>query len=338
MNSSADFADAFATDPFEGDHPLERDEDQFFAVDRNFVLSGTTREFDLYIRGGERFLLYRSKEFPVTAADATALAKGGTRTLYVLNSERGQYVAHLEKSMLQTVVDDSIPLDARADALYDLSASVISDLAANPMSKRNLSRSRDVVDGIATFIGFSSGALRSLFSCERSEAYAITHGIDTCIYGIGLGVASGIRDRDELRALGVGCLLHDVGKHLIPERIVNKPAHLSSAEWAILRRHPELGVQICRNSQEIDERSLVPIQQHHERLDGSGYPRGLSGDQIHLFSRITAAADVFDALTSDRPYADAEPTFPALKRMKDEMDGKLDTDAFRQLVLMLKEE
>ena len=341
MNAT-EFSDECSADPFDGDPLLTLGDAQFFSVDRNVLLSDPARDFDLYVKRGARFLLYRSKEFSFTAEDATALVKGGTRVLYILNSEHGKYIQYLEKSLLTTLVDEAIPLDTRAAALYDLSASVIGDLAANPKSKRNLARSKDVVDGIARFAGCSSGALRSLFSQERPEAYAITHGIDTCIYGIGLGAASGIKDPDDLRALGVGCLLHDVGKHLLPDRIVNKPAQLSAAEWTILKRHPELGAQICRNSGEIDERSLVPIQQHHERMDGSGYPQGLSGDQIHLFSRITATADVFDALTSDRPSSPAseafpaQGTFPALKTMKEQLEGKIDPETFRQLVLMLK--
>ena len=321
---------------FDDDQPFELKESHFFAVDQKFLLSGAARGFDLFTRRGDQFLLYRSGDLAFTVDDADALGQAGFRVLHILNSQREKYLQYLEKTMLTTLVDESIPVEARSTALYDMSASVIGDLMANPDSKRHIARSKELVEGIATFVGHAPGAFQSLFSLDRLDAYVVTHCINTCIFGIGLGNTMGITDGAEIKALGLGCLLHDLGKQVIPQRIVNKPAKLSAQEWAIMKRHPELGVQLCRKSGGIEELSLLAIQQHHERLDGTGYPQELRGDQIHLFARIVAAADVFDAMTSARPYSPGHDTFPALKLMKEQLAGKLDPEVFRQLVLMLK--
>jgi putative nucleotidyltransferase with HDIG domain len=321
---------------FDDEQPFELRESHFFTVDQKFLLSGSARSFDLYTKRGEQFLLYRSSDLPFTPQDAETLGQSGTKVLYILNSEREKYLHYIEKNMLTTLVDNTIPMESRAATLYDMSTSVIGDLLANPDSKRHVTRSRELVDGIASFVGHAPGALQSLFQQDRMDAYVVTHCINTCVFGIGLAAAVGVKDPNDIRLLGLGCLLHDIGKQVIPERIVNKPGKLSPQEWMIMKRHPELGVQLCRKSGGIEELALHPILQHHERIDGSGYPRALKGDQIHLFGKITAAADIFDALTSDRPYSPANETFPALKLMKEQLEGKLDPEIFRHLILMLK--
>ena len=109
---------------------------------------------------------------------------------------------------------------------------------------------------------------------------------------------------DELEAIEIGALLHDVGKIGIPERVLNKPAPLDAEEWAVMHRHPLISEQI------LAEVELHPIvrqiaRSSHERIDGAGYPDGLAGEEIPLPARITLVADAFDALTSDRPYRSA---------------------------------
>jgi len=109
---------------------------------------------------------------------------------------------------------------------------------------------------------------------------------------------------DELRDLGHGVLLHDIGKIGIPDAILLKPGPLTPEEWTIMRRHPEIGKRVIENISFL--RGAVPIvYAHHEKWDGSGYPRGLKGDEIPLGARIFAVVDAFDAMTFDRPYSKA---------------------------------
>jgi HD-GYP domain-containing protein (c-di-GMP phosphodiesterase class II) len=109
----------------------------------------------------------------------------------------------------------------------------------------------------------------------------------------------------------MGGMLHDVGKTLIPEEIINKPAKLTEHEYEIIKNHPELGFNYLQQIDSVSPLSRIVVYSHHERVDGSGYPRGLKGDKIHEFARVAAIADVFDALTSDRVYRDKWPTYKA---------------------------
>jgi hypothetical protein len=138
-------------------------------------------------------------------------------------------------------------------------------------------------------------------SLELRERYTGGHSRRVCHYALLLADAMGIRDAGFRASLAQGALLHDVGKIGIPDRILLKAAPLEASEQGLMRRHPEMGAALVgdiawlRGSAEL-------IRAHHERYDGSGYPRGLSGEAIPLAARIFAVGDAFDALTTDRPY------------------------------------
>jgi putative two-component system response regulator len=133
---------------------------------------------------------------------------------------------------------------------------------------------------------------------------------------VALGVALGL-DRTNLLALYRGGYLHDVGKVGIPDAILFKPGKLTPEEWVTMRSHPVRGEEICRHLHTLG--SVLPIiRHHHERWDGSGYPDGLRGDQIPLLARILQIADIYDALTSARPYKAAFTAAEALDIMREE--------------------
>jgi HD-GYP domain-containing protein (c-di-GMP phosphodiesterase class II) len=120
---------------------------------------------------------------------------------------------------------------------------------------------------------------------------------------------------EELAALELGALLHDVGKIGIPDAILRKPGPLSEEEWVIMRRHPKLGHEILFGL-DFFAASLPVVLYHHERWDGNGYPSGLAGEAIPLAARIFSIADAFDAITTSRPYKSAQPVSVALDRIQ----------------------
>lgn len=139
-----------------------------------------------------------------------------------------------------------------------------------------------------------------------------------------LGVTAGLAGQ-ELKGVVFGALLHDVGKIGVPETILTKPGPLTELEWVAMRRHPEIGEQICRPLRA--SRLFAPIvRHHHERWDGRGYPDGLSGDAIPLGARIVALVDAFDAMTHDRPYRSGRSVEDALEEMAQERGRQFDPD------------
>jgi HD-GYP domain-containing protein (c-di-GMP phosphodiesterase class II) len=126
-------------------------------------------------------------------------------------------------------------------------------------------------------------------------------------------------------------LLHDIGKLGIPDQILLKPGRLTEREFATIKEHPLRGVEIASKIGAL--RGCVPgIRSHHERLDGSGYPDGLSGDAIPLFARIIAVADCYDAMTSERPYRGPLSGSQALQSIRSEAGVKLDAEAVSALL------
>lgn len=132
-------------------------------------------------------------------------------------------------------------------------------------------------------------------------------------------------DEDTAELIRLASPLHDVGKIAIPDAILNKPGKLTEEEWAIMQTHALQGYEMLKNSKRpILQTAAIIAHQHHEKWDGSGYPSGLSGEDIHIFGRITALADVFDALSNKRCYKEAWPASEILKFLKDQREKHFD--------------
>ncbi len=141
----------------------------------------------------------------------------------------------------------------------------------------------------------------SLMDIKTCDSYTYSHCVNVCILSIITGMKLNL-SADQLRELGVGALMHDIGKVMIPSQILLKKSALSSEEYDIIKEHSLHGYNILKKMPLITEHSARVALEHHERFDGKGYPRGLTQEQIHIFSRIVAITDIFDALTSDRIY------------------------------------
>jgi putative two-component system response regulator len=160
-------------------------------------------------------------------------------------------------------------------------------------------------------------------SIEAKHCLTDGHSDRLAEYAAQLGKSLGLTEED-LQDLRLACLLHDIGKVAVPDSILLKPGRLNPQEMEIMRQHPITGEKICAPLKSL--RSILPIiRHHHERMDGTGYPDGLYGEEIPLKARILQVADVFDALINNRPYREALSTVEALKILHEEaMYGWLD--------------
>jgi HD-GYP domain-containing protein (c-di-GMP phosphodiesterase class II) len=134
--------------------------------------------------------------------------------------------------------------------------------------------------------------------------YLVEHSIDATV--LGLLVGRRLVPQDELQYLGTGLFLQDIGKLALPPSLVHHPGPLAPDEWELMMQHPLLGLEFLRDDT-ISAQAKSIVRSHHERWDGSGYPNGLVGEEISLFARIAAVADVFCAVTSERFHASAMP-------------------------------
>ncbi len=140
-------------------------------------------------------------------------------------------------------------------------------------------------------------------SIEARDSYTLGHCERLSPLAVRLGKRIGL-SQDQCEALRIAGIVHDIGKVVIPDTILLKPGRLSFEEMKVIRQHPIEGERICSPLKSL-HRVLPIIRHHHERLDGSGYPDGLSGDKIPLTARVLQTVDIYDALTTDRPYREA---------------------------------
>src|SRR4051795_8261596 len=205
-----------------------------------------------------------------------------------------------------------------------------------------------VAEMIARDIEETADMAVALDDLASADGYTLQHSIDVAAVGMLIGqklfrergwldhLGRRVYDRRDRRLarLGLGLLLHDIGKLIIPADILNKPGKLDEAEWELMRAHPRAGVEMLR-SDLISPLVKVVVRSHHERWDGGGYPDGLSGKDIHQLARIAAAADVFDAVTSERVYASARPPDVGVQIVLDGAGRAFDpdvVDVFRRVV------
>lgn len=187
-----------------------------------------------------------------------------------------------------------------------------------------------LVQDISDSISQDESALISLVRLKTSDDYTYMHSVAVCALMIALARQLGFNPEQTRRA-GLAGLLHDIGKARIPSDILNKPGKLSEQEFAIMRNHPLRGHGILAKSGGIDPVALDVCLHHHEKIDGSGYPAKLEGDKISLLSRMGAVCDVYDAVTSHRPYKAPWDPADALRQMS-QWHGHFDPMVFQAFV------
>ena len=158
-----------------------------------------------------------------------------------------------------------------------------------------------LVEDISNSVLRNPGAIVSLARLKSRDDYSYMHSVAVCALMVALARQTGMSE-DDCRAAGLAGLMHDVGKAVMPLDVLNKPGRLTETEFAVIRTHPERGHELLVGGQAVLESTLDVALHHHERMDGTGYPHKLPGEQISLMARMGAVCDVYDAISSNRPY------------------------------------
>lgn len=175
----------------------------------------------------------------------------------------------------------------------------------------------------------------SLGKLKQVDDYTLEHSVNVCILSLIIGITYGF-SHDKLKDLGMGAILHDIGKMLIPREILNKPGPLTIKEYEIVKKHTTYGYNILKRSKGINDIAAEVALCHHERLDGNGYPLRKKESQIKIYSKIVAISDVYDALTSDRVYKKKIEVHKALGYICSMVDSQFDNDIVKKLLNCVK--
>ena len=163
-----------------------------------------------------------------------------------------------------------------------------------------------------------------------SDEYTFKHSVDVATMSMIVGKKHGLSDK-EIHDLGISGLLHDVGKSRIPNEVLNKPDRLTDEEFALMKQHTLFGFEILKNRNEFSEAIMLGVLQHHEKINGKGYPVGSSADKIHSYAKIISVADIYDALVTERPYKKGFPKGVAIEMIMS-MTEELDFDAMKSFL------
>lgn len=177
-------------------------------------------------------------------------------------------------------------------------------LSSSIVIEKASKRFTEIIRNLLTEIKSNDDLFAILSDVYTYDSYIFTHSLNVTMYSLAIGIEMNLTQK-QLELLGMGAILHDVGKMKVPEEILLKPGKLTAEEFEEIKKHPEDGFNILRNVPNISLLVAHCAYQHHERLNGSGYPRGIQEEDIHCFGKIIAVADVFDAVTSNRVYRQA---------------------------------
>jgi len=239
------------------------------------------------------------------------------------------------ETLREMIRDPNLAPEKKARAVQHYSREMMKNLLETPTAE-NIGAVMTTISEVVDLIVTDDKTSLYLLDITSHDFATYTHSVNVGIVSISLAKALyGQSDSHDMHALGAGFFLHDLGKTRIDLSIINKPGKLNDQEWKEMRQHPDHGFKILTETEKLNKESRVIVLQHHERNDGSGYPLGIKGDDIHPYGRICSVADVYDALTSIRPYKPKIPPFEALRIMQKEMIHHFHRDVFEQFVLML---
>ncbi len=194
-----------------------------------------------------------------------------------------------------------------------------------------VSEAAPLVDEISESITRNPEAFLNLARLKTKDDYTYMHSLAVCALMIALGKQLGLTGSD-LKEAGLAGLLHDVGKMMIPDDVLNKPGKLTDEEFDIIKQHPRKGWEILRESPEISATILDVCLHHHERVDGTGYPERISSNPLSLLARMGAVCDVYDALTSNRCYKNGWEPAETIRKMAEWRNGHFDERVFQAFV------
>ncbi len=311
--------------------------DNYFPISPDTLNPDALTDFQVYLLRGGRFVLYTKERERFSRERKERLVESGVDTVYIPYHQQSSYENYVFDNLEYILRDDTIPIAVRSRVFLDTTSRQISHVFEKrlpALEEDSLENIRHVVSSSLSFLS-TPEAMENIGKFVSHDYQTFTHSVQVFSYAMMLMQALG-HDTDErtLIDVGIGAMLHDIGKVHVPKKILNKPGRLNEKEWAYIVLHPVYGMRMSANVA-MSQTSLNCIMFHHEKYNGAGYPSGMNEGEIPFCARVVACCDVYDALTSKRPYAPARTAYEALKIMSEEMAGSFDPEVFTAFVRML---
>jgi HD-GYP domain-containing protein (c-di-GMP phosphodiesterase class II) len=258
----------------------------------------------------------------------------GVYNLYVSNDQFEQFQEHLRSNWERFLEDETLPLKSRLANIMEISRDLIAKTFVTKKPENLVRVARSLSRVLASLINRNQPPLRDLLDTLRHDDKLATHSVNAACFAIFLAESLGYPLSD-LCKIGTGVLLHDVGMLELDPNVVKKPRKLDEFERKEIAKHSSLGFKLLCTVAELSREELMIVYQHHERVDGKGYPAALVQSEIHPWARLCSVVDTFEAVTSDRPQRQRLSVTSAIAIMQRESDNSLDptfVDAWIRLV------
>lgn len=289
---------------------------------------------DVYIHVHSQFVMYKRAGQEFTQQDKQQLQSTNTQVLYLFIESEEEMRRFFEDNLESIIENQNISTKEKSEVLYKCALGIAHDIFEKPFKRETVDRSKIVVDQTLSLLNQDSDAFVQMIALSGHDYYTYTHSVNVMTFAVTLLSNMGFRDPKFLKEAGMGALLHDIGKSKVPLKILNKPGKLTEDEWNVMKQHPQMGAEIVASAR-LPERGVNVIVQHHERINGQGYPHGLVGENIPIASQAVSLADVYDAMTTNRSYQSARTPFEALKIITKEMTGHYNPKMVHTFIGML---
>lgn len=285
---------------------LEQCWDGLLPVSISMLTQASAPGVDIYLcaKPNEAPLLFCAADNAIDIEHVERLQGEGVTKLYIHPDDREKYQTYLRETWQDLLADQDRPTVDRASVISEVIRDVLKQQFATGTTESIVETCQTFGSATAKVLGREPVVLEELSRVLHHDYGTFTHSANVAAYAVLLGRALGYPEA-ELEQLAVGGLLHDLGKLDINDRILNKPGKLAEDEMAEIRKHPTRGLERVAERSDLSAGQLMMIYQHHERCNGSGYPVGCRHEEIHPWGRLCAIVDVYEALTSVRPYRQA---------------------------------
>ena len=311
---------------------------EYIAITKKAIIENTVTEFDLflksYVNGHARYILFSRGNEQFTPERKEELLSKNVQEFYISNEDTDKYLRYQEKNLKHIVEDGSKSSCEISGALYQVASNLTQDILNDPASGQNIQRTSEWVNNTIIHIAQNENTFSSLLEVTSHDYQTYTHSINVSIIGLLFGRYLSLKQH-ELNSLGKGLLLHDIGKATLPTELIRKHENLTKEEFNKIKKHPKAGLDLLEHNSSIDSLSLKVVIQHHENYDGSGYPYGLGGGDIHLFGHISRIIDAYDVMTSNRSYAAAKGPFATLEAIKEKMPNCFNDELLKEFICFL---
>lgn len=302
-----------------------------FPVDK--ILDNSATDFDLYLEVGGKLSLYAKAPYKWSKDELSRLLTDGHKQFFYFTADKDRVEAYRLVHQ-QVKIDTTSPPPLRIVNLTDAAAELTKILYNHPLTAASIGKLDEIAKSMVSCVEEDPSCVSALGKLANHDYYTYYHSARVSAYALAIAMHLSQKDPAHLTQMATGALLHDVGKSKIELGVLNKAGAFTPQEWELMKQHPVFGEAIVSDSL----LAIMPrhiILYHHERFDGTGYPHNLTEKELLEEVKIVAFADVFDALTTNRPYQVSRTHFEALDFIHHKLLKNMHKDSYHAMVELL---